>query len=94
MGQSILSGKARLGGIPLTYLVCNNQTSSFTIPVDPGDITSKQIIKHSAGNILTPDSSQKVAQIIKESRIEGLPLIFMVNLRGFSEEQEICLVKF
>ena len=83
-GQSILSGKARLGGKPLTYLVCNNQTSNITIPVDPGDITSKSIIKHSAGNILTPDSSQKVAQIIKESNVEKLPLLFLVNLRGFS----------
>ena len=83
-GQSILTGKARIGGKPLTYLVCNNQTSSITIPVDPGDITSKSIIKHSAGNILTPESSQKVAQVIKESNVEKLPLLFLVNLRGFS----------
>ncbi|VVU94719.1 Carboxyl transferase domain [seawater metagenome] len=83
-GGSIIGGKARLYGYPVTYLACNEELSVTNIPVDPGDINSSIIKKNNPGLILNNDASQKVAQLIRESNIEGLPLIFLVNLRGFS----------
>ncbi len=83
-GGSLLIGKARLNKYPLSYIVCNDLLSQTKIPVDPGDIHSVEVIKNNPGSILNSDASQKLSQFIKESNIEGLPTLFLVNLRGFS----------
>jgi acetyl/propionyl-CoA carboxylase alpha subunit/acetyl-CoA carboxylase carboxyltransferase component len=83
-GGSILAGKARLNGFPITYLLCNDEMSITKIPIDPGDLKSEKYDKYNPGSVFNSDASQKVAQIIMESNIEKLPLIFLVNLRGFS----------
>ena len=83
-GNSILGGKARLNGNPVTFLVCNNSITNTNIPIDPGNIESKKTTISNPPCVLNPHASQKIAQLIKESSIENLPLFFLVNLRGFS----------
>ena len=83
-GASIIGGKARIHGFPITFLASNDVTTTTTIPVDPGNEKSKIFNKINPSFILNNDASQKVAQLIKESNVEKMPTLFLVNLRGFS----------
>jgi biotin carboxylase len=54
------------------------------IPCDPADLSSSNKINKMSPNILYPDTSYKISKTIRDSNIEGLPLLIIADWRGFS----------
>lgn len=61
--KTVVTGRARLGGIPLGIIVTENRTSEAFILADPADPTSQEKILQQAGGVWFPDSAYKTAQV-------------------------------
>ena len=86
-GQSVIVGRARLGGIPIGVVVVETRQTHFYQPADPADPDSQSIARPQAGQVWYPDSAYKTAQAIEDFNREELPLIILANWRGFSGGQ-------
>ncbi|KAF6253758.1 carboxyl transferase domain-containing protein [Scenedesmus sp. NREL 46B-D3] len=85
--RTVVTGRARLGGIPVGVIAVETQTVERVVPADPGSPdTSEQSIPQ-AGQVWFPDSADKTAQAIEEFDREGLPLFILANWRGFAGGQ-------
>ncbi|KAG8588869.1 hypothetical protein GDO81_006133 [Engystomops pustulosus] len=82
--QTVVVGRARLGGIPIGVVAVETRTVELSIPADPANLDSEAKIIQQAGQVWFPDSAFKTAQAIKDFNREGLPLIVFANWRGFS----------
>lgn len=83
-GRTVVTGRARLGGIPIGAVAVETRTVNKTVPADPA-FASAQITEESqAGQVWFPDSAFKTAQAIGDMNREGLPLIIFANWRGFA----------
>nr|XP_056721571.1 acetyl-CoA carboxylase 1 isoform X1 [Euleptes europaea] len=82
--QTVVVGRARLGGIPVGVVAVETRTVELTIPADPANLDSEAKIIQQAGQVWFPDSAFKTAQAIKDFNREGLPLMVFANWRGFS----------
>ncbi|XP_058238551.1 acetyl-CoA carboxylase 1 isoform X4 [Hemibagrus wyckioides] len=82
--QSVVVGRARLGGIPVGVVAVETRTVELSIPADPANLDSEAKIIQQAGQVWFPDSAFKTAQAIKDLNREGLPLMVFANWRGFS----------
>ncbi|XP_078081038.1 acetyl-CoA carboxylase 1 [Mustelus asterias] len=82
--QTVVVGRARLGGIPLGVVAVETRTVELSIPADPANLDSEAKIIQQAGQVWFPDSAFKTAQAIKDLNREGLPLMVFANWRGFS----------
>eukprot|EP00111_Clytia_hemisphaerica_P003152 TCONS_00008959-protein len=82
--QTVICGRARLGGIPVGVIVPEVRPVEKSVPPDPADPTSETKLIVQAGQVWYPDSSFKTAQCISDFNQEGLPLIILANWRGFS----------
>ncbi|XP_066509285.1 acetyl-CoA carboxylase-like isoform X2 [Hoplias malabaricus] len=82
--QTVVVGRARLGGIPLGVIAVETRTVEATIPADPANLDSEAKIVQQAGQVWFPDSAYKTAQAIKDFNRENLPLMVFANWRGFS----------
>ena len=82
--KTVVTGHARLGGIPVGIVAVEVDTVSMNVPADPGDATSSEKSVAQAGQVWFPDSALKTAQAIEEFDLEGLPLFILANWRGFS----------
>jgi len=82
--KTVVTGHARLGGIPVGVVAVEVDTVSMNVPADPGDSTSSEKSVAQAGQVWFPDSALKTAQAIEEFDLEGLPLFILANWRGFS----------
>uniref|UniRef100_A0A4W3JW73 acetyl-CoA carboxylase n=1 Tax=Callorhinchus milii TaxID=7868 RepID=A0A4W3JW73_CALMI len=82
--QTVVVGRARLGGIPLGVIAVETRTVELTIPADPADLDSELKIIQQAGQVWFPDSAFKTAQAIRDFNREHLPLMVFANWRGFS----------
>lgn len=82
--QSVVVGKARLGGIPTGVVAVETRSVELSIPADPANLDSEAKLIQQAGQVWFPDSAFKTAQAIKDLNREGLPLIVFANWRGFS----------
>ena len=82
--QTVIVGRARLGGIPLGVVCVENRTVEFTIPADPANSDSEAKVVSQAGQVWFPDSAYKTAQAIYDFNREELPLVILANWRGFS----------
>nr|UXL88908.1 acetyl-CoA carboxylase-like 6 isoform 3 [Potamotrygon motoro] len=82
--QTVVVGRARLGGIPVGVIAVETRTVEMTNPADPADLESESKIVQQAGQVWFPDSAFKTAQVIKDFKRERLPLIIFANWRGFS----------
>ncbi|CAE7920250.1 ACAC [Symbiodinium sp. KB8] len=85
--KTVITGRARLGGIPLGVIATENRTVTAVYPADPASIDSHETIVQQAGGVWYPDSAYKTAQAIRDFQGEGLPLIIFANWRGFSGGQ-------
>jgi len=85
--KTIIAGRARLGGIPVGVIIPECRTVTTRIPADPAAPESQERVVIQAGNVWYPDSSYKTACCIRDVNREGLPLIFIINIRGFSGGQ-------
>lgn len=82
--QTVVAGRARLGGIPLGVIAVETRTVEFTIPADPANLDSESKVMQQAGQVWFPDSAFKTAQAIGDFNRERLPLMIFANWRGFS----------
>uniref|UniRef100_A0A8C0VF86 Acetyl-CoA carboxylase alpha n=1 Tax=Cyanistes caeruleus TaxID=156563 RepID=A0A8C0VF86_CYACU len=82
--QTVVVGRARLGGIPVGVVAVETRTVELSIPADPANLDSEAKIIQQAGQVWFPDSAFKTAEAIKDFNREGLPLMVFANWRGFS----------
>uniref|UniRef100_A0A8C4Q2H7 Acetyl-CoA carboxylase n=2 Tax=Eptatretus burgeri TaxID=7764 RepID=A0A8C4Q2H7_EPTBU len=82
--QTVVVGRAKLGGIPVGTVAVETRTVELTIPADPANLDSEAKIIQQAGQVWFPDSAFKTAQAIRDFNREGLPLFVFANWRGFS----------
>ncbi|XP_056601991.1 acetyl-CoA carboxylase isoform X2 [Triplophysa dalaica] len=82
--QTVVVGRARLGGIPLGVIAVETRTVEVAIPADPANLDSEAKLVQQAGQVWFPDSAYKTAQIIEDFNREKLPLMVFANWRGFS----------
>ncbi|XP_071338955.1 acetyl-CoA carboxylase isoform X2 [Trachinotus anak] len=82
--QTVVVGRARLGGIPLGVIAVETRTVEFTVPADPANLDSESKVMQQAGQVWFPDSAFKTAQAICDFNRERLPLMVFANWRGFS----------
>ena len=85
--QTVVVGRARLGGIPMGVIVTENRTRTCLTPADPADPNSSEMEVMQAGGVWFPDSAHKTAQALKDFRGEDLPVMIFANWRGFSGGQ-------
>lgn len=82
--QTVVTGRARLGGIPVGVIAVETRTVELTLPADPANLDSEAKTVSQAGQVWFPDSAYKTAQVIQDFCREDLPLIIFANWRGFS----------
>ena len=85
--KTVVTGRARLGGIPIGIVATENRTVSKTVPADPASPESGESTTTQPGGVWFPDSAAKTAQAIRDLNTEGLPLFIFANWRGFSGGQ-------
>ena len=82
--QTVVCGRARLGGIPVGVIAVETRTVELNLPADPANLDSEAKVVSQAGQVWFPDSAYKTAQAILDFSHEQLPLIVFANWRGFS----------
>ncbi|KAI4337725.1 hypothetical protein L6164_016106 [Bauhinia variegata] len=85
--RTVVTGRAKLGGIPVGVVAVETQTVMQIIPADPGQLDSHERVVPQAGQVWFPDSATKTAQSILDFNKEELPLFILANWRGFSGGQ-------
>lgn len=86
--QTVVVGRARLGGIPMGVIAVETRTIERVVPADPANAASFEQRIMEAGQVWYPNSAYKTAQAIFDFNREGLPLIIFANWRGFSGGQQ------
>ncbi|GMT07393.1 hypothetical protein PENTCL1PPCAC_29567 [Pristionchus entomophagus] len=86
--KTIVAGRARLCGIPVGVVSSELRNVCSVLPADPATPNSQAIDVHQAGQVWYPDSAFKTAEVIGDFNREGLPLLFIASLRGFSGGQK------
>ncbi|WRT69229.1 uncharacterized protein IL334_006213 [Kwoniella shivajii] len=82
--QTIVTGRGRLNGIPVSVIAAETRSIERVDPADPANENSHESRVSLAGTVWFPDSSRKTATAIEDSNREGLPLVIFANFRGFS----------
>ncbi|CAG9767703.1 unnamed protein product [Ceutorhynchus assimilis] len=82
--QTVVTGRAKLGGIPVGVIAVETRTVELNLPADPANLDSEAKTVSQAGQVWFPDSAYKTAQTIKDFSKEDLPLFIFANWRGFS----------
>lgn len=82
--RSVITGRARLGGIPVGVIIPETRKTDMVVPADPAFPSDQSKTVTRAGQVWYPDSAFKTAQTIEDVNHEGLPLIILANWRGFS----------
>ncbi|KAM7252837.1 hypothetical protein ACFE04_025455 [Oxalis oulophora] len=85
--RTVVTGRAKLGGIPVGVIAVETQTVMQVIPADPGQLDSSERVVPQAGQVWFPDSATKTAQAIMDFNREEVPLFILANWRGFSGGQ-------
>eukprot|EP00850_Spirogloea_muscicola_P017414 SM000149S01349 [mRNA] locus=s149:208717:222851:+ [translate_table: standard] len=86
-GQTVVTGRARLGGVPIGVVAVETHTVVCNIPADPGQPQTGERQVSQAGQVWFPDSAAKTAQALSDFDREGLPAFVLANWRGFSGGQ-------
>eukprot|EP00933_Yihiella_yeosuensis_P033928 TRINITY_DN27520_c0_g1_i1.p1 TRINITY_DN27520_c0_g1~~TRINITY_DN27520_c0_g1_i1.p1 ORF type:complete len:1234 (+),score=270.47 TRINITY_DN27520_c0_g1_i1:159-3704(+) len=84
-GQTVIAGRARLGGVPMGVIAVETRTVDRLIPADPSNSESCEVKETNSGKVWFPDSAFKTAQALRDfGRAENLPVMIFANWRGFS----------
>nr|CAD2158339.1 unnamed protein product [Meloidogyne enterolobii] len=86
--KTIIAGRARLRGLAVGVLAVETRTVECEIPADPATQDSQAKCVLQAGQVWHTDSAFKTAEAINDFNHEGLPLIILANIRGFSGGQK------
>jgi acetyl-CoA carboxylase carboxyltransferase component len=86
--KTIVTGRARIRGLPVGVVAVETRTVKSEIPADPATADSQAKMLEQAGRVWYPDSAYKTAEAINDFNRERLPLIFVANIRGFSGGQK------
>jgi acetyl-CoA carboxylase/biotin carboxylase 1 len=86
--QTVVTGRARLGGIPIGCIAVETRTIERVVPADPANPASAEQRIMEAGQVWYPNSAYKTAQAIFDFNREEIPLIIFANWRGFSGGQQ------
>jgi acetyl-CoA carboxylase/biotin carboxylase 1 len=84
----IVAGRARLRGLAVGVIAVETRAITFEIPADPATQDSKEQSVTNVGQVWSPASAYKTSEAINDFSREGLPLIFIANIRGFSGGQK------
>lgn len=82
--QSVITGRATLGGIPCGVILVETRLTKKFNPADPADPTSAASFTTQAGQVWFPDSARKTADALDDFHHERLPCFILANWRGFS----------
>eukprot|EP00759_Apiculatamorpha_spiralis_P056419 PhF_6_TR8015/c0_g1_i3/m.12428/K11262/ACACA; acetyl-CoA carboxylase / biotin carboxylase 1 len=82
--KSVVTGRARLGGIPCGVIAVETRVTRKFVPADPADPSSSSQVLPQAGQVWFPDSAHKTADALSDFRREKLPCFILANWRGFS----------
>lgn len=82
--NTVVAGRARLGGIPVGVVAVETRTVEALSLADPANQDTEARVIQQAGQVWFPDSAFKTAQAIRDFNNEQLPLIIFANWRGFS----------
>jgi acetyl-CoA carboxylase carboxyltransferase component len=82
--KGVVTGRARLGGIPVGVICVDTRTIDRTVPADPAAVDTQETVVSRAGQVWFPESSYKTAQAIFDLKAEDLPIVVLANWRGFS----------
>eukprot|EP01130_Rhizamoeba_saxonica_P012625 TRINITY_DN5356_c0_g1_i1.p1 TRINITY_DN5356_c0_g1~~TRINITY_DN5356_c0_g1_i1.p1 ORF type:complete len:2154 (+),score=572.60 TRINITY_DN5356_c0_g1_i1:253-6462(+) len=82
--NTVVTGRARLGGIPIGVIAVETRTVEFCVPPDPAFPDTEAKVVQQAGQVWFPDSAFKTSQTITDVNNEQLPLMIFANWRGFS----------
>ena len=86
--QTVVVGRARLGGIPMGVIAVETRSVENVTPADPANPDSIEQVAQEAGGVWYPNSAFKTAQAINDfNNGEQLPLMILANWRGFSGGQ-------
>lgn len=86
--RTVVTGHARLGGIPVGVIAVETRSIENITPADPANPDSTEQITSEAGGVWYPNSAFKTAQAINDfNKGEQLPLVILANWRGFSGGQ-------
>jgi len=83
-GKTVITGRARLGGLPMGIVAVETRAVDKFVPADPAFAGAQQLVEQQPGQVFFPDSAYKTAQAISDFNFEGLPLIIFANWRGFA----------
>uniref|UniRef100_A0A7E4VD69 Acetyl-CoA carboxylase n=1 Tax=Panagrellus redivivus TaxID=6233 RepID=A0A7E4VD69_PANRE len=86
--QTIIAARARLCGVSVGVVAVETRTITVEIPADPAAAGSEKKTVTQAGQVWYPDSAYKTAEAINDFNKEGLPLVLLANIRGFSGGQK------
>ncbi|VDN04662.1 unnamed protein product [Thelazia callipaeda] len=87
-GKTVITGRARLGGINVGVIAVETRSVFAEIPADPAAPDSQVKSIQQAGQVWYPDSAYKTAEAIEDFNKESLPLFILANWRGFSGGQK------
>ena len=82
--KTVVTGRARLGGIPIGVIAVETRAIEMVTPADPANMDSVAQVSQQAGQVWYPNSAYKTATAIKDVDKEGIPLFILANWRGFS----------
>ncbi|OLY77749.1 Acetyl-CoA carboxylase [Smittium mucronatum] len=86
--RTVVTGRARLGGIPTGVIAVETRTVENIVAADPANASSQEQVLLEAGGVWYPNSAFKTSQAIRDfNNGEGLPLFIFANWRGFSGGQ-------
>lgn len=86
--RGVVTGRARLGGIPFGVIGVETRPTESVYPADPANPLSTEQIVPEAGQVWYPNSAYKTAQAIQDfTNGEQLPIMILANWRGFSGGQ-------
>lgn len=81
--QSVVTGRARLGGLPVGVIAVETRPSKVLMSVN-----GKSVSVDREGHLLYPESSSKISHAIADFSREELPLFIFANWCGFSDDSE------
>ena len=83
--QTVVVGRATLGGIPVGVIATQVTAVTKVVPGDPGlSDSATDVDELQAGQVWYPDSAAKTAQALEDMAREALPVVVFACWRGFS----------